>query len=301
MTRSLAVEFFADGHRLDGDLYLPEPGGGRPPVLIALSGYLGLKGIHPARFARALTPRGWACLCFDYRGFGRSDGERGRIIPQEQAEDVRAAVSFLASVPAVDAGRLGLLGWALGGAIAIAAAADDDRVHAVAAINTIASGERTTRALHDADSWRALGEAIAADRARRVAGAPSQLIAPFDLLPLPPVTRAYVDSELVPAPGYGSQVSLEAAEWHLRFRPEELVARISPRPLLLIHGADNDLYSAAESARLYAAAGEPREQVLLPGLGHTEWMHDDHPAFTAVAERLSAFFAAALGSAVLPR
>lgn len=301
MTPPLAVEFFADGHRLDGDLHLPEAGDAPAPVLIALSGYLGLKGIHPARFARALTPHGWAVLCFDYRGFGRSDGERGRIIPQEQAEDVRAAVSFLATVPAVDAGRIGLLGWALGGAVAIAAAADDDRVRAVAAINAIAAGERTTRALHDAESWGALREAIAADRVRRVAGAPSRLIPPFDLLPLPPVTRAYVESELLPAPGYGSQVSLEAAEWHLRFRPEDLVARISPRPLLLIHGADNDLYSAVETGRLYAAAGEPREQMLLPGLGHTEWMHDDHPAFIAVAGRLSAFFANAFASTAITR
>ena len=233
MTPPLAVEFFADGHRLDGDLHLPAAGDAPAPVLIALSGYLGLKGIHPARFARALTPRGWAVLCFDYRGFGRSDGERGRIIPQEQAEDVRAAVSFLATVPAVDAGRIGLLGWALGGAVAIAAAADDDRVRAVAAVNGIAAGERTTRALHDTESWGALREAIEVDRRQRATGEPSRLIPPFDLLPLPPVTRAYVESELLPAPGYGSQVSLEAAEWHLRFRPEDLVARISPRPLLL--------------------------------------------------------------------
>ena len=294
MTGFRAVEFFCEGRRLSGDLYLPPAGSAPPPVLIALSGYLGLKDIHPARFARALTPHGWACLCFDYRGFGRSDGERGRIVPQEQAEDVRAAVSFLETVSEVDAGRIGVLGWALGGGVAIVAAADDDRVRAVATVNAVADGERTTRAAHDARSWEALSGAIAEDRRRRAAGAPSRLIAPFDLLPLPPVTRAYVESTLLPAPGYGSQVSLEAAEWHLRFRPEAHVARIAPRPLLVIHGADNDLYAAGESERLYAAAGEPRELVLLPGLGHTEWMHDDHPAFLAVARRVSAFFAQAL-------
>lgn len=296
MTPAREVEFFADGRRLHGDLYLPAGTGGSPPVLIACSGYLGLKDIHPARFARALAPRGWACLCFDYRGFGRSDGERGRIVPQEQAEDLRAAVSFLETVPDVDATRLGIIGWALGGAVAIAAAADDVRVRAVAAINAIASGQRTTRALHSNGSWEVLTHAIAADRRRRVSGAPSQLIPPFDLVRLPPVTRAYVESDLRPAPGFGSPVSLEAAEWLLRFRPEELVARISPRPLLLIHGADNDLYDAEETERLYAAAGEPREKVLLAGLGHTEWMRDDDPAFMALAERLSAFFANALAS-----
>jgi dienelactone hydrolase len=295
MTTPREVEFFVDGCRLHGDLYLPSATGDSPPVLIACSGYLGLKDIHPARFARALSPRGWACLCFDYRGFGCSDGERGRIVPQEQAEDLRAAVSFLETVHDVDASRLGIIGWALGGAVAIAAAADDARVQAVATINAVGSGERTTKALHGDDSWLALNQAIAADRRRRVSGTPSQLIPPFDLVPLPAVTRAYVESELLTAPGYGSQVSLEAAEWLLRFRPEDLVARISPRPLLLIHGADNDLYGAEETERLYAAAGDPREKVLLPGLGHTEWMRDDDPAFMALTGRLSAFFADALG------
>ena len=291
-----AVEFFADGLRLDGDLYLPEGGREPPPVLIACSGYLGLKGIHPARFARALVPLGWACLCFDYRSFGRSDGGRGRIVPQEQAEDVRAAVSFLEAVPDVDASRVGVIGWALGGAVAIAAAADDERIGAVASINGIASGEDSTRAVHDASGWWALNAAIDLDRRQRAIGEPSRLIPPFDLLPLPPVTRAYVESRLLTLPEYGSEVSLEAAEWHLRFRPEALVARIAPRPLLLIHGADNDLYGACESERLYAAAGEPRELVLLPGLGHTEWMHDGDPAFAGVAGRLAAFFANALGA-----
>jgi pimeloyl-ACP methyl ester carboxylesterase len=289
------VEFFADGLRLDGDLYLPTGTAEPPAVLIACSGYLGLKGIHPARFARVLVPRGWACLCFDYRGFGDSGGERGRIVPQEQAEDLRAAVSFLEGVADVDASRLGVIGWALGGAVAIAAAADDERIGAVASINGIASGEDSTRALHDASGWKALNAAIDLDRRQRAIGEPSRLIAPFDLLPLPPVTRAYVERELLTLPDYGSQVSLEAAEWHLRFRPTELVARIAPRRLLLLHGADNDLYGAGESERLYAAAGEPRELVLLPGLGHTEWMHDDDPAFAGVANRLDAFFGDALG------
>src|SRR4029077_13338174 len=121
------VSFFSARLRLDGDLYLPEdvPPGARLPAVIPCSGYSGLKDIHPARFARALVPHGYACLAFDYRGFGASEGERGRLVPQEQVEDVRAAVSFLASVPEVDGDRIALLGWALGGGVVIAEAADD--------------------------------------------------------------------------------------------------------------------------------------------------------------------------------
>src|SRR5262245_49303561 len=94
---SRPLPFFPSGLRLAADLHLPG-GGGRHPVVIACSGYQGQKIIHPERFARALTPLGYAVLAFDYRGFGRSEGERGRLVPQEWAEDVRAAVDRLTGV-----------------------------------------------------------------------------------------------------------------------------------------------------------------------------------------------------------
>jgi fermentation-respiration switch protein FrsA (DUF1100 family) len=74
-------------------------------------------------------------------------------------------------------------------------------------------------------------------------------------------------------------VTCDASERLLRFSVEHLVERIAPRPLFLAHGADNDLYSPQEAERLYELAGEPRELHLLDGVGHSEWMHDDHQTF----------------------
>src|SRR5699024_3154616 len=123
---------------LDADLHLPDAAGGPPyPAVVACSGYEGLKVIHPERFARALTPHGYAVLAFDYRGQGASEGERGRLVPQEEAEDVRAVVGRLQGVPEVDADRIALLGWGLGGGVVVAAAADDPRVRGVAVANAI--------------------------------------------------------------------------------------------------------------------------------------------------------------------
>jgi pimeloyl-ACP methyl ester carboxylesterase len=52
--------------------------------------------------------------------------------------------------------------------------------------------------------------------------------------------------------------------------PAEAAARISPTPLLIVHG-DKDLYFPPEHARqLYTAAREPKELWLLPGMGHAE-------------------------------
>jgi pimeloyl-ACP methyl ester carboxylesterase len=52
--------------------------------------------------------------------------------------------------------------------------------------------------------------------------------------------------------------------------PAEAAARISPVPLLIVHG-EKDLYFPPEHARqLYMAAREPKELWLLPEMGHAE-------------------------------
>lgn len=295
------LPFFADGLRIDADLHLPAdrpgaPDGPAPPVLVAASGYQGLKILHPERFARALTPRGYAVLTFDYRGFGLSEGERGRLAPQDWAEDVRAAVDRLGGCELVDADRIGLLGWALGGGVVVAEASEDPRVRAVAAVNAIADGTRSTRNMHDEASWNRLLERIEADRVRRATLGRSELTSPWDIvrLDLDERTSPYVLSELYKAPGFGSGVTLQSAELLLRFSPQRLVSRLTGRPLLIVHGDGNRLHQPEEARSLFDHAGEPKRLVYLEGSGHTEWMFDDHPTFHRLVDTLDEFFADAL-------
>lgn len=284
------VRFYVDGLQLDGELWVP-PGNCPAPVVVVCSGYQGLKDIHPARFARAFAPQGLAVLGFDYRGFGWSEGARGRLVPQEQVEDVRAAVSLLESDDRIDSSRIALLGWALGGGVAIAEAATDRRVGAVATVNAVADGLRTTRRAHTDGSWEVLLGRLRADRAARVRSGRSGLIGAFEALPLGSgSTASYVGGELVPVPGFGTDVSLESIDALLRFRAEDLVDQIAPRPLLLLHGTANDLYPFEESERLAERASDQTLLVPLQDAGHTEWMHDDNPRFQAVAQYLLTFF-----------
>ncbi len=289
--KTRSIGFFSDGLRLDGEVHIPDDlsAGERRPALIICSGYQGLKVIHPARFARALVRAGYVCLAFDYRGFGNSDGTRGRLIPQEQVEDVRAAISFLRTIPEADPDAISLIGWALGGGVAIVAATDDPHVRAVVAINAIADGERAVGAMHDHGSWQRLRDRIQSDRLRRAAVGTSELVPPFDIVRLDTVTKRYVDAELAQVPGFGTEVSLESADHLLRFRPAAVVHRVAPRPLLLIHGDDNALHPPGESQALYAESHEPKRLVLLKGRGHCEWAHDDDPTFNNVVRLIREF------------
>lgn len=291
--------FFSNGLRLDADLHLPDDGGaGAPyPVVVPCSGFQGLKVIHPERFARALVRLGYAVVAFDYRGFGLSEGERGRLVPQEWAEDVRAAVDRVVGEDDLDADRIGLVGWGLGGGVVVAEAADDDRVAAVAVCNGIGDGARSTQAMHDEQTWASLVERVRADRVRRSVTGRSEITVPWDIVRLDLDTRTdgYVDEELYRAPGFGSGVTLESADRLLRFSPEQAAARISPRPLLVVHGQENRLHLPTEAVSMYEHAAEPKELIMLAGKGHTEWMFDGDPTFKELVGHLDRFLTAGLG------
>ena len=68
--------------------------------------------------------------------------------------------------------------------------------------------------------------------------------------------------------------------------PAEAAGRISPVPLLVVHG-DKDLYFPPEHGRqIYAGAREPKELWLIPGFGHAERATDDQ-----LADRIAAWVA----------
>lgn len=82
--------------------------------------------------ARMLAGAGFGVLLFDWRAHGASGGERCTWGDCER-HDVRAAVDFLTARPEVDPGRIGALGVSLGGVALVLAAAEDQRLAAVAA------------------------------------------------------------------------------------------------------------------------------------------------------------------------
>lgn len=52
------------------------------------------------------------------------------------------------------------------------------------------------------------------------------------------------------------------------FEPIDYVGRIAPRPLLIMHGTNDQVVDPAMARRLYEAAGEPKELWMLEGVDH---------------------------------
>jgi predicted acyl esterase len=80
--------------------------------------------------AAVLARHGYGVLLVDARGHGRSGG-RAMAFGWHGDADVSAAVSYLAGRPDVDAGRIGAVGFSMGGEEAVGALATEDRLRAV--------------------------------------------------------------------------------------------------------------------------------------------------------------------------
>ena len=89
------------------------------------------QSIPLVRLASLYVSAGYAVLVPERRGYGRSDGPTwseavGRDVGsaliarlQAEADDVLAAAEFLRNEPAADIGRLGVVGWSLGGIVTL--------------------------------------------------------------------------------------------------------------------------------------------------------------------------------------
>ena len=83
------------------------------------------------QLAHALADAGFLVLRYDKRGIGQSGGRIETAGFAEYAEDLRAAVKFVADRKDVDPKRIAVLGHSEGGAIALVAAARDKRIAAL--------------------------------------------------------------------------------------------------------------------------------------------------------------------------
>ena len=253
--------FFSQSHRLDGLLYTPRdlaPGQQRPAVVLC-PGYTYLKSLLMPDLARALNEAGYIALAFDYRGFGDSQGPRGRLMPQEQVDDVRAALTFAADQPQVNPARLAVLGVSLGGSNALVAGALDERVGAVVAIEAIGDGGRWLRGLRRHWEWLEFQQQLDRDRSQRVRTGGSTHVDPLDIVVPDPQSRDFLEAVYRQYPQMHCQVPLETGEALSQFRPEDHLERLSGRPVLFIHGADDRQVPVDEAHSLFARLGEPRQ------------------------------------------
>ena len=180
----------------------------------------------------------------------RGHGESGGLrttIGYEERLDVHAAVDVLISR---GLGPVGIIGVSMGASTAILAAAEDDRIAAIVADSP-----------YGRLRWAVSQGAIHRGYPRLVAPAMASL-------------------------------GCWATALHLRqpmqaFDPIEVVDRIAPRPLLIMHGTEDEVILVSSAHALYERASDPKELWLIEGLKHVQALE---LAYEPFRERVLTFF-----------
>jgi uncharacterized protein len=201
---------------------------------------------------------GYNVLCFDFRAHGLSGG-RYTSVGRHETNDVIGAVHYLSERPEVDANRIGVVGFSMGAAATIQAAARCPQIAAVVADSSYAS-------FLDAARYS------------------FQAVTRLPHYPIAPLAIAW-------------------AKWivHVdanRMRPVDDIGRIAPRPVLITHGALDEIVPVRHAYTLFKAAEEPKDLWIVPGARHVEARDADTDAYF---ERVEPFLRQALAEpAILP-
>jgi pimeloyl-ACP methyl ester carboxylesterase len=169
-------------------------------------------------------------VSFDFRGHGRSAGHS--TVGDREILDVAAAVAF---ARALGYRRVATLGFSMGASVVIRHAGHMGGLDAVAAVSGPGRwyfrGTPAMRRLH----WIV----------ERPAG------------------------RLISRLALGTRIS--SGRWDpVPTQPTVAAARISPTPLLIVHGDRDRYFPVGHAHALYEAARQPKELWIVPGFGHAE-------------------------------
>src|SRR5277367_709606 len=244
---------------------------------------------------RVLNEFGYVTLRFDMRGCGKSEGEFGRVICLEQVEDLGSALSFLAGHPAVDPDRIAVIGSSFGGAVAVYAGGTNPRVAAVISNGGWGHGERKFRGQHPTpEGWAKFTNMLKEGRTHRAATGKSLMVPRYDIVPIPNHVRENLERQKVGmlAPNSVEMFPAQTAQSMFDFRAEEVVGKIAPRPLLLIHSAKDSVTPTEQSIEMFKRAGQPSELHLFAGLDHFLFAENSTRVWSLLRNWLDTYFPA---------
>ncbi len=287
--------FYSDGIKLNASYFYPDSYENdqesekdiKKPIIIMCSGFLGLKNIHPARFARGLTDLRFTLFGFDYRGFAKSEGERGKVVIEDQISDIANAVGFVKKKVRENNRKIFLAGWGMAGGMILEAMRLVDGISGLIPVNGFFNAMRVQKSVRGANEWKKFYRFFKNVRSDYTTTGDVENMDPFDIYPLDPKSRKYVDEVLNKNPDFGLQ-----SVWHrfgdslLLFEPEACLDHLKNIPIFIAHGENNALHPPEEASSLYKKYPGEKELYWMKNAGHTEWMFDENKTFIMLVGNL---------------
>lgn len=262
-TRTLTFE--NEGVTLSGTLYLPDDyDGARMPTVIVTGSWTSVEEQMPALYAEEMVERGFAAFTFDFRGWGKSGDlpQNVRFVesPAAKTSDIRAAISFVATLPEVDVDRISGLGICASGGYMVDAVAGNPLIDRLGLVAPWLHNEEIVNAIYGGEEG--VNGLIAVSRAAEAAGG--------EVIPasgpegaegvLMPIGGYYYEPERGAIPAYDNQWNNAGWEGWLTYHPADNPQRLD-KPLAVVH---SDAAAIPQGVRTFldGFAGEATAQWL---------------------------------------
>jgi uncharacterized protein len=152
----IQVSYQVQGETIRGTLHLPEDYEGNVPGVLIIPGFadtaVGPHNLH-VQMAKALVKQGFGVLRFDYRGQGESDGNFANFTIQTGLVDALEGLKYLQSYHKIDSSRLGVVGFSLGGTMAVQLASEMEEVKALSLLAPVAFPEKVFLSFFEQDHF----------------------------------------------------------------------------------------------------------------------------------------------------
>ncbi len=132
------INFKSEGINISGHLFLPDNynAKGKFSAIVVVAPASGVKEQTAGIYAERLSKKGYITLAFDHRTFGESEGKpRAMENAPMKVEDIKNAISFLATIPGVHKSKIAEVGICSGAGYAIQTACFDPRIKSVAIVS----------------------------------------------------------------------------------------------------------------------------------------------------------------------
>ncbi|OMB98047.1 alpha/beta hydrolase [Mycobacterium colombiense] len=289
MTPREDVQFTSGDDLISAWLYRP-PGDGTAPLLVMAHGLGAVRGMRLDAYAERFSAAGYACLVFDYRNFGDSEGRPRQVLDVGmQLADWAAAVAYARTIPGIDPGRIALWGTSFAGGHVIATAARLPGIAAAVAQCPFTDGLASARTINNPLVAARITARVVRDLLARRRGRPPVMVATAGkpgevaLMNTPDAYAGYL--RLVPdGLDFRNEVAARIALQVFSYRPGRSTPEITCPILFCVCEADS---VAPAGATLRHAAKAPRGEVRLYPEGHFAIYVDD--AFDRVVADQLAF------------
>ena len=273
------VKFLSRGVTCRGMLLVPDDTEGPLPAIVMAGGWCYVKEVVMPKYGKFLVEAGYAVLLFDYRSFGDSEGlPRQHIVPLEQQEDYRSAISYLETLSEIDSGRIGIWGISYSGGHVMIVGASDPRVKCIVAIVPVVDGYESMRRDHGELRFAELKELITADRRKRAADPDTRAYLPMSTLtpseelsawPYPEVYEIFNEIKKTEAPNHVHENTVESVELLLEYTVFPFTKRLVNTPTMVIVAQNDNITSWDLEIEAYRSIpAQKKELVVLPHTSH---------------------------------